>query len=223
MPWKNPSKQERRYQLIIEMETGERSVRELCEELKISRKTAYKWWWRYQKSRLAGLRDHSRRPRQVANRTSTLWLERLRRQRRKHPTWGARKLEHRLRRDFGEQQLPSVAAISRWLKRWGLVCGRRRRKPGPVVVRQAVRPAQHSNDVWTVDFKGWYKTGDGTRVEPLTVRDLHSRYGLQVILLRSQSLLKTKAAFLKSSGKTGCPGGSAAITAPLLEVAVPRD
>ncbi|HAO79148.1 MAG TPA: hypothetical protein DCQ92_09265 [Verrucomicrobia subdivision 3 bacterium] len=205
MPWKNTSGQEQRYQLVLEMQTGERSVSELCRELKISRKTAYKWWWRFQKGRLHGLRDRARRPRHVPRRTSPFWLERLRRQRRKHPTWGARKLAHRLRRDFGDQGLPSVAAISRWLKRWGLVCGRRRRPPGPVVVRRAIRPAQHSNDVWTVDFKGWYKTGDGTRVEPLTVRDLHSRYGLRVVLLRSQALLKTKGAFIKIFRKHGLP------------------
>jgi transposase InsO family protein len=72
-------------------------------------------------------------------------------------------------------------------------------------VRRAIRPAQHSNDVWTVDFKGWYKTGDGTRVEPLTVRDLHSRYGLRVVLLRSQALLKTKGAFIKIFRKHGLP------------------
>jgi len=204
MPWKNTSQQEQRYQLITEMRTDKRSVSELCRGSKISRKTAYKWWWRYQQGRLHGLENRSRKPQKVSNRTSVFWLKRLRYQRRKHSTWGARKLEHRLRRDFGDGS-PSVAAISRWLKRWGLVRGPKRRKAGPVIVRRAIRPARHSNDVWTVDFKGWYKTGDGTRVEPLTVRDLHSRYGLQVILLRSQGLLKTKAAFIKIFRKNGLP------------------
>src|SRR5579864_9607917 len=119
MPWKNTSRQEQRYQLILEMLAGERSVSELCRRLRVSRKTAYKWWWRFKKGRLAGLRDRSREPRHVRSRTSALWLERLRRERGKHPTWGARKLEHRLRRDFRNKELPSVAAIGRWLKRWG--------------------------------------------------------------------------------------------------------
>jgi putative transposase len=205
MPWKKTSRQEQRYQLILRMQAGDVSVVELCRGLNISRKTAYKWWWRYQRSRLNGLKDRSRRPKEVPNRTSTLWLQRLRRRRRKHPSWGTRKLQHHLRRDFGEQGLPSVAALSRWLKRWGLAAGRRRRKPGPVVLRRSVRPAQQSNEVWTVDFKGWYKTGDGTRVEPLTVRDLHSRYGLRVVLLRSQALIKTKQAFAKIFRKNGLP------------------
>jgi hypothetical protein len=46
--------------------------------------------------------------------------------------------------------------------------------------------ARRANQVWTVDFKGWFRTGDGTRVEPLTVRDLFSRYGLAVGLLADQ-------------------------------------
>jgi hypothetical protein len=38
--------------------------------------------------------------------------------------------------------------------------------------------------VWTVDFKGWFRTRDGQRVDPLTVRDLFSRYVLGIALLR---------------------------------------
>ncbi|HVU16449.1 MAG TPA: integrase core domain-containing protein [Candidatus Didemnitutus sp.] len=43
-------------------------------------------------------------------------------------------------------------------------------------VRRAVAP----NDVWTVDFKGWFRTADGQRVCALTVRDLATRYVLYV-------------------------------------------
>jgi transposase InsO family protein len=38
-----------------------------------------------------------------------------------------------------------------------------------------------------VDFKGWFRTGEGRRCEPLTVRDLHSRFVLAVVLLANQS------------------------------------
>jgi transposase InsO family protein len=205
MPWKNRSCQEQRYQLMLQMDAGETSVAELCRRLRISRKTAYKWKRRFRQGRLAGLQDRSRRPRRIFQRPSVLWLDRLRRERRRRPSWGARKLQHRLRRDFGAGGLPSVAAISRWLKRWGLARGRRRRRPGPVVLRPVVRPARQSNEVWTVDFKGWYRTGDGTRVEPLTVRDLYSRYGLRVGLLRSQGLERTRQAFVKIFRQHGLP------------------
>jgi transposase InsO family protein len=37
-----------------------------------------------------------------------------------------------------------------------------------------------ANHVWTIDFKGWFVLRNGTRVYPLTVRDLASRYILYV-------------------------------------------
>ena len=41
----------------------------------------------------------------------------------------------------------------------------RRRAPpgGPLFAAEA------ANDVWTIDFKGWFRTGDGTRIDPLTL------------------------------------------------------
>src|SRR5258708_7151626 len=43
-----------------------------------------------------------------------------------------------------------------------------------------------ANDVWCIDFKGWFLTGDGTRCEPLTLSDAYSRY-----LLRCQAMART--------------------------------
>jgi len=141
----------------------------------------------------------------VTGRTPRFWLARLRRLRQKRPTWGARKLHHRLSKEAGSDGLPAVATISRWLKRWGLAKGRRRRLPGPVVLRRAVRAVRQANEVWTVDFKGWYRTRDGTRVDPLTVRDLHSRYGLRVALLPDQSVAFTRREFVRIFRQHGLP------------------
>ena len=55
---------------------------------------------------------------------------------------------------------------------------RRRGPPGGPLFAAAA-----ANDVWTIDFKGWFRTGDGTRVDPLTLRDACSRY-----LLRCQAV-----------------------------------
>jgi hypothetical protein len=56
-----------------------------------------------------------------------------------------------------------------------------------------------------VDFKGWYRTGDGTRVDPLTVRDLYSRYGLRATLLRRQEIGATKREFTRIFRENGVP------------------
>ncbi len=205
MPWQTQNQQEQRYQLIQAMQAGERSVTELSRQYGVSRKTAYKWRQRFRRRRLAGLKDQPRRPQARPGRTSQRWLARVRQRRHLHPSWGARKLRPGLGQDFGRAGLPAVATISRWLKRWGLAVGRRRRRLGPVIIRRAVRPARACNEVWTVDFKGWYRTGDGTRVDPLTVRDLHSRYGLRVVLLRGQSVAKTRREFVKIFRQYGLP------------------
>jgi hypothetical protein len=43
--------------------------------------------------------------------------------------------------------------------------------------------------VWCADFKGWFRTGDGERIDPLTITDAHSRY-----LFRCQAVEKTDTA-----------------------------
>ena len=57
---------------------------------------------------------------------------------------------------------------------------RRRGPPGGPLFAAAA-----ANDVWTIDFKGWFRTGDGTRVDPLTLCDACSRY-----LLRCQAVAR---------------------------------
>src|SRR5436305_3505794 len=136
------------------------------------------------------MKDVSIRTRGRSGRPSSLCLQRVRRERLRHRTWGARKLRHTLQKRFGAGG-PSVAAISRWLKHWGLAAGRPRRRRGPELFRQPLRPARRCHEIWTVDFKGWYRTGNGQRVEPLTVRDLYSRYILEIKLLPRQSLTQT--------------------------------
>ena len=47
------------------------------------------------------------------------------------------------------------------------------------------------NDLWTVDYKGWWKTLDGRRCEPLTIRDEWSRFILDI---RATTMATTETA-----------------------------
>jgi transposase InsO family protein len=205
MPWKATSKEEQRFDLVRQLRAGLASVTVLAQRFRISRQTLYKWRDRYRRSRLRGLQDQSRRPHSSPGQTGALWLRRVRRFRQSHPTWGARKLRHELIRRFNRLGAPSPATINRWLKRWGLSRGRPRRPRGPVLTRKVLRAARRCHEVWTVDFKGWYRTGAGVRVEPLTVRDLFSRYGLRIALLRSPSIAQTRPAFAALFAEYGLP------------------
>jgi transposase InsO family protein len=94
-----------------------------------------------------------------------------------HPRWGPKKLGQHLRRKLGDDT-PSRATVARILARFGLVRHRRRRPERSVVESAPDVTAKECNDVWTVDLKGWWSSGDGSRCEPLTVRDAFSRYVL---------------------------------------------
>jgi len=59
--------------------------------------------------------------------------------------------------------------------------------------------------VWTIDFKGWFRTGDGRRCEPLTVRDLFSRFVLAVVLLPNQSDAVVRRALVPAFHRYGLP------------------
>jgi transposase InsO family protein len=69
---------------------------------------------------------------------------------------------------------------------------RPRRPRGPTRWWPAFRRPRRPNDVWTIDFKGHFHAGDGTRCEPLTVRDRHSRYGLCARILPDRSEARTR-------------------------------
>ena len=80
---------------------------------------------------------------------------------------------------------PATSTIGTLFDREGLTVKRRLRRRSP----PSSAPFAHcaaANDVWCIDLKGWFLTGDGTHCEPLTLSDAHSRY-----LLRCQALART--------------------------------
>src|ERR1700728_1433285 len=157
MPWKTTCQKEQRWRFVQDSLCHKTPLRALCQRWGISRKTAYKWLGRFEVRGRAGLSDRLRAARRLHNRPRQLWLKRLQRWRHRHPTWGAPKLRWALTRRFGLKGLPSESAMSRWLKQWGLTRPRRRSTPkGPVVERPKLTEARKPNEVWTVDFKGWF-------------------------------------------------------------------
>lgn len=207
MPWKIECTQEQRWRFLKQWRAGKATVAGLCRRFVISRKTAYKWMARFEESGRRGLQDRSRRARVVHNRPLARWLERLRRARRRHPSWGPKKLRVLLRKKHGPHEVPSTAAIGRWLRAWSLSRRKARRgaRRGPRLERPHLSVALRPNDVWSVDFKGWFRTGDGTRVDPLTVRDMASRFIVALKLLRGQSVQSTRAAFERIFLEYGLP------------------
>src|ERR1700743_1007957 len=185
MPWITSSLLEARQRLVQAALRGDLSMAHLCRQAKVSRKTGFKWLKRFRHQGRAGLHNQSRRPQHSPLRTPKRWREAIRQLRQQHPTWGAKKMHARLQRKHPRAILPSHRTIQHWIGRWGLA--RRRRtwaKRGPRIPPRPLTIPQAPTEVWTGDFKGGFRTRNGQRVDPLTVRDLFSRYVLGIRLLR---------------------------------------
>ena len=206
MSWKALTQVARRLQFVKLALKAQQSMSRLCRLFRISRKCGYKWKHRFEQEGGRGLLDRARRPRSSPGQTNQEWLKRMRQMRRRHRSWGSRKLRARLLREYQGQAVPAERTIGRWLKKMKLSRrARRRTRRGPQVRLGKLTVAGRSNQVWTVDFKGWFRTQDGQRVEPLTVRDLYSRYLLSIRLLADQRWEPVRRIFMRLFGRYGYP------------------
>jgi transposase InsO family protein len=167
---------EERMRFMVALLAEEESMAELCEQFGISRKTGYKLYRRYQQQGAEGLKDRSRAPQVTPWAISQAQAEAIVAVRREHPSWGPKKLRAKLGQRAPQQRWPARSTIGELLRREGLSQARKRRRralpSNPGGLRAAVAP----NEVWCIDFKGWFRTGDGARCDPLTVTDAFSRY-----------------------------------------------
>jgi len=153
------------------------NFRALCQQYGISAKTGYKWKERFLRSGFIGLEEQSRRPHAHADQLSEEVLCEIVRLKLAHASWGPRKIRELYLRRHGE--VASESTFKRVLERAGLTQRRRRRRSTEAGRLSSGRRATAANEVWTVDFKGWWRSG-AKRCEPLTVRDEYSRYVLEV-------------------------------------------
>jgi transposase InsO family protein len=186
MPWRETSAVEEREQFVTQWLEGEGSKSALCRRYGITRRTGDKWLERYQAAGLAGLLDRSRAPHHHSNQVSEAVVAVVVAARRRHPYWGPRKLLAWLgRQSCGPVGWPSASTVGEWLRREGLTVPRKRRRRAERYTAP-FSSCGSANAVWCVDFKGWFKTGDGRRCDPLTLSDAWSRY-----LLRCQAVADT--------------------------------
>jgi transposase InsO family protein len=181
------------------------NFRELCREYGISAKTGYKWRARFVQSGLAGLNDLSRRPHGHAAELGEAVVCEMVRLKQAHPHWGPRKIQALYQRQHGGE-VPSESSFKRVLERAGLTVPRRVRRVTETGRLGSGRKATAPNEVWSVDFKGWWRDREGLRVEPLTVRDEHSRMLLEMRALENLQTGTVRACFERLFERYGLPG-----------------
>ncbi len=192
MPWRESEVMQERARFVVEYESGEWTMSELCRHYGIARKTGYKILSRWQEAGAEGLKDLGRTPHRHPNQTPAEVEEQILAARHAHMRWGARKLRSWLEARHPDRCWPAASTIGELLKRAGLVSRSRLRRSTPPYT-QPFATAAGANDVWCVDFKGWFRTADGARIDPFTMTDACSRY-----LLRCQAVAKTDTASVQA-------------------------
>jgi transposase InsO family protein len=164
-----------RTEFIDRVMKGER-VTDLCREYGISRKTGDKFKQRFLRMGQAGLADLSRAPRVIPHRTPPELVELIVAERKRHPSWGPKKLKDVLEKRL-QRRLPSASTLGDILVRNGLVERvKRHRRPRYRAQPMGLRAATAANETWCIDYKGQFRLGDRTLCYPLTVTDQFSRF-----------------------------------------------
>jgi transposase InsO family protein len=184
MVWKETCAMEERIRFVDAVVENTETFAAVCRRFGVSRKTGYKWLARYQAEGVEGLKDQSRAPLHHAQAITARIAELCVAVRRAHPTWGPLKVKAWLEQHRPQIEWPAASSIGVLFDREGLTVKRvvrHRSPPSSVPFGQCAA----ANDIWCMDFKGWFVTGDGKRCEPMTLSDAHSRY-----LLRCQALAR---------------------------------
>lgn len=166
---------DQRVAFIADWLRDEWTITELAKRYQISRKTGYKWIHRYQVNPDHGLAERSRAPHVHGRSTAEDIKDAIVALRRRKPRWGPKKLRPVLIEREPHRAWPAASTIGALLQREGLSESRRRARY-VVPLTQPLAAATAPNDVWTADFKGWFRTADGTRCDPLTIADACSRF-----------------------------------------------
>lgn len=204
MPWDQRSTMDQKRLFIADYLTRSFTIVDLCDRFGISRPTAYKWIQRFLSRGYQGLDELPRRPSRCPHRTADELVEVLLELRRRHPSWGPKKLLRILTKRRPDEAWPARSTVAQILKRHGFVETKRRRAfpghPG-----KPMTAMNRPNDVWCADYKGEFKTRDGIYCYPLTVTDGCSRFLLECKALLSTEHVLAKPVFSKLFRRFGLP------------------
>lgn len=179
MPWREFSVVGERAEFCRLVEVGGVSLAELCRRFGISRPTGYLWLERYRSEGVEGLVDRSHRPVSSPDRFGVEIEELVCQLRREHPRWGGRKIWKVLTRR-GYSPVPAPSTVTGILRRNGLL------SPTPQPRGYVSFEYEEPNQLWQMDFKGWFSLTDGNRCHPFGLLGDHSRYNLALAACSDQ-------------------------------------
>jgi transposase InsO family protein len=182
MAWGEIKVEDQRKLFVKACLKGELTIADLCRLYEISRDTGYKWLNRFKKDGLEGLKDKSRAPLVQACATDSHLEKQIIDVRIKYPTWGPKKVRALLVKHYPKMPWPSTTTIGNLFDKHGLTVARKYRRRVPPRT-EPLAHCQQPNDVWCMDFKGYFMTPSGDKCDPFTLTDACSRFLIRCVKL----------------------------------------
>ena len=204
MPWKETCTMDQKVKMIGDWLSNEYTITELSEMYEVSRKTIYKWVRRYGVEGPPGLLVRSKAPKYHPNTTPLEIAREIVATKLRHQRWGPKKVVAWLEEHCSEGRWPAASTAGGILKREGLVRPRRRKRRTPPYI-EPFNQCHRPNAVWSADFKGQFRTGDGRLCYPLTIFDNYSRYILSCHGLSHPTLEESRPWFESVFKEYGLP------------------
>lgn len=182
------------------------NISEICRRFRITRRTGYKWLTRYSTEGLSGLNDQSRRPHNFPNQTNAGIEKYVIKLRENDIEWGSKKLHKLMCNDkeagkYKYERIPCKETITRILSRNGLIDPNRSKLSRDF--ERFVR--QYPNELWQMDYKGWFWLLNKQMCHPLTITDDHSRFNICLQACKNQQGKTVKNTLESVFRKYGLP------------------
>lgn len=182
------------------------NLSDLCQRFNITRRTGYKWLQRYLDVGLIGLEDKSRRPFNFPKQSSAYVDNYVVGLRKNDPEWGAKKLykilyNHKEQGIYTYSTVPCKNTITKILKRNGLIPSNRSKQSEGFERFEYDYP----NELWQMDYKGYFRLLNKEICHPLTITDDHSRYNICLEACKNQQEITVKQALINVFRRYGLP------------------
>ena len=172
MPWESKTVEKLREEFVLAAKSTH-NFSSLCREFGITRKTGYKWVNRFKNQN--ELKDQSRKPNLIANKTPIEIEEVILALRNENPGWGAKTIKQVLE-NHGHENIPCVKTVNNILNRNGCILKEESEKRHKYIRFQR----ELCNEMWQTDFKGDFELKNGNRCYPLDIIDDHSRFLIKI-------------------------------------------
>ena len=203
MPFKETCRMEERVRMLADYDTGNWSVSELCRRYEVCRDTFYEWRKRRNGGDTGWFADRSHAVVHCPHATDGVVVEAIVALRRRFPHLGPRKLLWMLERRAPATCWPAASTIGDILKRAGLI-GSVKRRRRPLDQARSMMPVAGANEEWATDFKGWFRTRDNCRIDPLTISDGYSRFLIEVRIVAPR-IEASQMVFARAFRRYGLP------------------